>query len=126
MRKFRAAVLPLFLLAGVCSLAYFSLRIDAIAKFDFIWDVLLGAVLGGALALLPALSGFGARRNAYTGMYWVCGFTALLLIFYQYMNSVTGAQVDSLTFLLDPGPRMRVAEGVMLGFCSVVAGRGKV
>ena len=126
MRKFRAAAMPLLVLAGICGLAYGTLSVDAIARFDFIWDALLGAALGAGLALLPAFSGFGARRNALTAMYWLCGFAALLLIFYQYMASVTGLTIDGLLFLSNPGPRMRVAEGAMLGYCSVVAGRGKV
>ncbi|MCL1963941.1 MAG: hypothetical protein FWF69_02635 [Firmicutes bacterium] len=126
MRKFRAAAMPLVVLAAICSLAYFSLQVGAIAKFDFIWDTLLGAALGVGLALLPALSGFGARRNAYTSMYWLCGFAALLLIFYQYMSTVTGMRIEGLEFLSSPGQRMLIAEATILGFCSVVAGRGKV
>ncbi len=125
MRNFRAAVIPVLLLAAACALAYFDLKFDRVAHFGFIWDVLLGAALGAALVLLPSMSGFSARKNALTSMYWVCGFTALLLVFYQYMTLVTGMRIESLAFLSNPGPRMRIVEGVLLGYCSLMAGRGK-
>ena len=126
MRNVRAAIMPLLVLALVVALSYYELKVGSIAKFDMIWDVLLGGAIGVALALLPSLSGFGAKRNALTGMYWVCGFTVLLLIFYQYMTSITGSQISGLYFLSNPAPRMCVAEGTVLGFCSMIAGRGKV
>lgn len=125
MRKVRAALLPMLLLIGLTALAWLDVRLDRVAHFGFIWDVLLGLMLGMGLCALPALSGFSARRNALTGMYWVCGFASLLLIFYQYTNLLTGVSAEPLAFLTDPGPRMRIVEGALLGFTSLMAGRGK-
>lgn len=125
MQNFQAAVAPLAALAAAVALSWFEPRVDGLAGFAFIWDVLLGAALGACLAAMPSLSGFVMRRNALTGMYWACGFVSLLLIFYQYMTTVTGMRIESLGFLAAPGPRMRIAEGVMLGYASLTAGRGK-
>lgn len=126
MRYIRAVVVPILLLAAVCMLAWLQIGVEEVAHFDFIWDVLLGAVLGAGLALLPAMAGFAVRKNALTGMLWVCGFLSLLLIFYQYMTLVTSLQVEALSILASPDTRMRVVEGVILGYCSFVAGRGKI
>ena len=126
MRNVRAVMVPVLLLAAVVALAWFDLQIPIVAHFDFIWDVLLGGALGAGLAFLPVMSGFTVRRNALTSMFWVCGFLSLLLIFYQYMTMVTGLRIEVLAFLASPGPRMRIAEGVILGYCSFIAGRGKI
>lgn len=126
MRNIRAVFVPILLLAALCALAWFDLSIPIIAEFSFIWDVILGTVLGIALAWLPTLSGFTSKRNQLTGMFWVGGFLALLLVFYQYMVLVTGLNVEALTVISSPGPRMRIVEGAFLGYCSFTAGRGKV
>ena len=126
MRKARAVVVPALLLAAVTALAWLNVSLDQVAHFAFIWDVLLGAVLGAGRALLPQMAGFGARKNALTGAFWVVGFLSLLLIFYQYMNLVTGIRVEALSLLAGPGPRMRIAEGTILGYASFIAGRGKL
>lgn len=126
MRNVRVAVLPILLMAAATALAWWRPEVHAIAHFSFIWDVLLGAVLGALLALLPQLSGFTPRRNAATGMFWVCGFVSLLLIFYQYATMLTGLSIEAISFLAMPNGRMRVIEGAFLGYCSVLAGRGKI
>lgn len=126
MRNVRAVLVPVVMLAAVVALAWLQVEVGAVAHFDFFWDVLLGVALGAALALLPQMAGFPAKRNTLTGMFWVCGFLALLLIFYQYMTLVTGMQVEALHFLAAPGARLRIVEGVMLGYCSFVAGRGRI
>lgn len=126
MRNIRIVFVPVLILAALCGLAMLEIDVTGIAQFGFIWDVLLGGVIGAALALLPAMAGFNVRRNAQTSLLWVCGFVTLLLIFYQYMTLVTGMRIEALAFLAAPGTRMRIAEGVMLGYCSFIAGRGKV
>lgn len=126
MRNFRAVFAPLLVLCAACGLAMLSVRLEAVVHFDFIWDVLLGAALGILLALLPTFAGFGGKHQAVTSMLWVCGFAALLLIFYQYASMVTGWHMDAISFLSSPGPRLRIAEGAVLGYCSLIAGRGKV
>jgi hypothetical protein len=126
MRKIRAAVVPLIALVLVCALASFDAQIESVAQFSFMWDVLLGVFVGVILALLPAMCGFSARQNALTSMFWIGGFASLLLIFCQYMSLVTGMQLKDLPFLSGAMPRARIAEGVMLGYCSLIAGRGKI
>lgn len=126
MRNIRAAIMPILLLIAICALAWLDVELPIVAHFSFIWDVLLGGALGAGLVFLPTLSGFTVRRNALTGMYWVCGFLSLLLVFYQYMTLVTGLHIDAIAFLDNPGPRMRIIEGTILGYCSFVAGRGKI
>ena len=126
MQGFRAMMVPVLLFAAFLLLGAVDLQIPAIAHFDFIWDVLLGAVLGAGLAWLPTLAGFKAKRNATTSMFWICGFASLLIIFYQYMSLVTGSAIQALAFLNVPIARLRIVEGAMLGYCSFVAGRGMV
>lgn len=126
MQKIRAAVMPVLLLVLAYGLAWYNINISEIAQFDFIWDALLGVLLGIALAMLPTMSGFKLRKNAATGMYWICGFLTLLLIFYQYMTMVTGMKLDVLAFMHPTTARVRIVEGVILGYCSLIAGRGKI
>lgn len=126
MRNLRTLFVPILMLAALCALAWFVLELPIIAHFDFIWDVLLGALLGAAFAWLPQLTGFPSRKNAQAGMLWACGFLSLLVIFYQYMTLVTGLHIDFLAFLATPGPRLRIVEGAFLGYCSFIAGRGKL
>ncbi len=126
MRNARAAIIPVLLLAALIALSCFELQFDRLANFPFIWDVLLGAAAGIGLSMLPQLSGFSQKKNAATSMYWICGFAALMVIFYQYITSVTGMGFPPVAFLSSAGPRMRIIEGVVLGYCSTVAGRGKV
>lgn len=126
MRNVRAIAMPILLLAAVCMLAWLQISVKEVSQFDFIWDVLLGVALGAGLAFLPAMAGFAVRKNALTGMFWVCGFLSMLLIFYQYMTMVTSLQVEVISFLASPGTRMRITEGVFLGYCSFIAGRGKI
>lgn len=126
MRKVQAVLVPLLILAALVALAWLQVDVPIIARFDFIWDVILGAALGLGLALLPQLSGFAPRKNALTSMFWVCGFITLLVVFYQYMSLVADLHIAALSFLSSPGPRMRLIEGALLGYCSFVAGRGKV
>lgn len=126
MRNVRAVLVPIGLLLALGALAWLVIDVPIIAHFDFIWDVLLGALLGAGLAVLPAWAGYPPKRNAQTGMFWACGFVALLLIFYQYMTQVTGLGIEALAFLSTPGTRMRIVEGAFMGYCSLIAGRGKM
>lgn len=125
MRNIRAICMPILVLAVLVALAWLQVALPAVARFDFIWDVLLGGALGAGLALMPGLAGFAQKKNAMTSMLWVCGFLSLLLVFFQYMTLVTGMQVEALSFLTAPTTRMRIVEGAVLGYCSVIAGRGK-
>ncbi len=126
MRRIRAITVPLFVLAAACALALQNLQLDSVANFSFIWDVLLGSAVGVGLALLPAMSGFPGRQNGLVPMFWVCGFISLLMIFYQYMSAITGMHIQGLAFLAVDNPRVRIVESVLLGYCSMTAGRGKI
>ena len=48
MKKLRTAAVPLLAAAVLTALALVSLSIPVIVRFDFLWDVLLGAALGAA------------------------------------------------------------------------------
>lgn len=126
MQKLRVAVVSVLVFVALGALAWLRLDVSFIAHFDFIWDVLLGLALGAAFAWMPTFTGFAVRRNAATGMFWICGFLFLLVIFYQYMTLVIGLHVEQLDFLAAPSTRMRVIEGAVLGYCSFTAGRGKI
>jgi hypothetical protein len=126
MRKIRVAAMPLLLLAALWALAGWRAELPQIAHFDFIWDVLLGGAVGAGFALLPQMASLGGKRNGLTGLFWVCGFVALVLVFYQYISLVTGVSAQGLGFLENPGTRTRMVEGAVLGYCSFVAGRGKL
>lgn len=126
MRAVRAAIVPFLLLAVLFAVGRLEPSFPQLAHFDFIWDVLVGALLGVCLCLLPALSGFPPRKNKSVGLFWIAAFAALLLIFYQYMTLITGMRLSVVAFLTGVGSRVRVIEGAVLGYCSVTAGRGKI
>ena len=123
MRKIRAIFAPVALFAVLILISSLSPNIEAIAEFEFIWDVAIGIALGAGIATLPALSAFRGVENKRLSFFWVCGFCALVLIFAQYMTTVVGFQTEGPAFIPRTNTRTRVIEGAFLGYCSLVAGR---
>ena len=126
MQKLRAIVAPAALFALLILIASFDFAIALIAEFSFIWDIAVGIMLGAGLALLPALSAHKSANDRNLAYFWICGFCSLLLIFLHYMSTVVGVQTEGAAFVPPTNTRMRVVEGALLGYCSVVAGREKV
>jgi len=122
----RAIFVPVALFALLILIASFDFTIGMIAEFAFIWDVAVGILLGVALAALPALSAFKGVGDKNLAFFWVCGFCSLLLIFVQYMSTVVGLQTEGAAFAPPTNARMRIIEGAILGYCSLVAGREKI
>ena len=126
MRKLRAILAPGALFALLILIASFDLDIGVIAEFAFIWDVTVGILLGAGLAALPALSAHKGRNDKHLAFFWICGFCALILVFVQYMSTVMGLQTEGAAFVPPTNARMRIIEGALLGYCSLVAGREKI
>lgn len=126
MRRIRAVVAPVALFALLIFIASFGPDIGAIAEFAFIWDIAIGILLGAGLAVLPALSAHKSANDKYLAFLWVGGFCSLVLIFIQYMSTVVGFQTEGAAFVPPTNAQMRIVEGALLGYCSLVAGREKV
>jgi hypothetical protein len=117
MQKIRTVIMPLLLLAAVSALSYFSWTYPGIAKFAFLWDALLGLVLGAGLAVLPQWTGVQSKPNLQSGLFWVGAFLALALLCTQYVGQVTGMVPFGLMWLTQAGTRACVSEGALMGFC---------
>lgn len=126
MRSLRAAVFPVLLMLALVFLSCLSFELPSISHFEFIWDVLIGGALGAGLAFLPTIAGFEGKRNPLGSKLWIAAFVTMLLVFYQYISLVTRIQLHLLPFLENPGARMRIVEGALLGFLSFAAGRSRV
>ena len=125
MRRIRAILAPIALFALLIFISSLNLNIGAIAEFSFIWDIALGIALGVGAAALPALSAYKGAGDKHLAFFWICGFCSLVLIFIQYMSTVMGVQTEGAAFVPPTNTRMRVVEGAILGYCSLVAGREK-
>lgn len=126
MRRMRAMLVPIALLALLVLISSQSPNIEAIAAFDFIWDVVVGIALGASIAALPSLSAFNGIEDKRLSFLWACGFCSLIIIFAQYMTTVVGLRTEGFDFIPPTSARMRVVEGAFLGYCSLVAGREKI
>ena len=125
MKKLRTAAVPLLTAAVLTALALVSLSVPVIVRFDFLWDVLLGAALGAAFYWLPALSGFPVKKNLPGKKYWICAFVMLVMMCCQYFSLASGLDFRFLSVLANPSVRVRVVEGAFFAFCAFHALRGK-
>lgn len=96
LRKLTVIVVPLLLCAIVCALLPF------LGTLGFFTWVLLGVLLGAALALLLPVSGAGRKKEPFAGMLWVPSALLALVVAYQY-TSGTGMLVIPLLQLLHTG-----------------------
>ena len=125
MKRIRSMLCPLLLAAALFALAILGVSIPAIAYFDFLWDVILGILLGGAMNLFPALCGIPAKKNALTCNYWLCFFILLVILGCQYLSLAMRVHIPFLGVLANPSTRLRIVEGTFLGYCAFAASRGK-
>ena len=94
LRKLTVLVVPLLLAWGVCAL------LPLLGGLGFFSWVLLGIVLGIALALLLPVSGAARKKEPFAGLLWVPALVLALTVIYQYLSS-TGALSLPLLALLE-------------------------
>jgi len=124
-KRIRSMLCPILLFAVVAVVAMMGLSIPAIAYFDFLWDVILGVLLGGALNLFPALCAMTPKKNALSGNYWLCFFILLVILCCQYLSLTMNLHIPVLYVLANPSTRLRIVEGAFLGYCAFAAARGR-
>ena len=124
LRKLRAMLVPLVLLLVVVLCFGWDAPLPGGASASFLWNVLLGALLGCALCLLPTLTGSGARERFAAQRWLACVLLALVLL-YQYGAAHWGVRIPFLQWMLAENARVLFAEGCVLGCALVTAIRAK-
>lgn len=121
LRKIVVILVPLLLLALVCLLTPLLTSLH-----PFLGHLLLGALLGTALALLLPLSGATRQHEPFAHLLWIPSLLTLLVLLYQYLSSI-GIRTDALEFLAVTDTRIITLEtafaAYMLTFL-IRAGRG--
>lgn len=126
MRKARMIIMPIAILGILLVLCHFEVQLDAIAAFNFIWDIMLGIALGIGIALVPSVYGYKSSQNNQPAYFWVSGFVTMVLIFCQYMSTVISINASITPFLPATNIQMRIVEGAFLGYCSFIAARDRI
>lgn len=114
------------MICGMWLLARMNVNLASVARFDFIWDVAVGAVMGVFFLLLPSAGGFPVKKSTYTAVLWLPAFLVLVVIFYQYVSMISGIEAPFLRLLHNPGTRARMVEGAAVGYCAAAGVRGKI
>ena len=113
LRKLLAALAPLLLCAFLCFL------FPLISAWGFLGFVLMGFMLGAALALVPVLLGAGRRRDAFGGMLVIPAVLLFCLLLYQYLTAMGMMNVPALAFLYTTSSQSVLVESVFFGFITV-------
>ena len=82
LRKLTVIVVPLMLAWIVCAL------LPLLGGLGFFSWVLLGVVLGVALAILLPVSGAARKREPFAGLLWIPALLLALTVAYQYLSSI--------------------------------------
>ena len=115
------AVVPLGMLLLVCLGARLAGSMDA-----FFGSLLLGALLGVALALLLPLAGATKLREPFAYLLWIPAALILAVLLYQYLASM-GMEIPVLRLLATNDSRVITVEGAFASYMiafSLRTGRG--
>lgn len=82
LRKLTVMVAPLLLALLLC------LLLPVMNGLGFWSNVLKGLLLGITLALLLPISGAGKRREPFAGLLWIPALVLVIVVVYQYLNSM--------------------------------------
>lgn len=117
-RKLVVIVVPLLLAALLCWVFPYLMTLG------FWTNVLMGAILGGALALLLPLSGASKRREPFAGLLWVPLLTLCAVVAAQYMESI-GIEVPVLGLFRTDQAQTVLVESAFIGYMAVQVIRTK-
>lgn len=118
LRKLVVIVVPLLLAALLCWL--FPLLLN----LGFWTNVLMGVILGAALALLLPLSGASKRREPFAGLMWLPLLLLCVIVAGQYMAGI-GMYVPVLDLFKTSLPQTVLVECAFIGYMAVQVIRTK-
>ena len=118
LRKLLVMAVPLLL----CLLVCLAVPLSGDAFFS---RVIIGAVLGAALAQLLPLSGAVKRREPFGVLLWVPTALLLLVVVLQYLQMNGRADVPVLALLAPGQPNVVLVECAFVGFMLVTCIRTK-
>ena len=119
LRKLTVIVVPLLLAAGVCTL------LPLLGGLGFFSWVLLGAVLGTALALLLPVSGAGRKKEPFAGLLWLPALLLALAVAYQYTSSMGIWSTPLLSMLETTQTNVILIECTFIAYMAVTCIRTK-
>ena len=114
LRRLVAALCPLLLclVAGII----FRLLDSWMDGGNFFLFVFKGLVLGCAIGLLLPIAGISTQNNGLIPWLYVAAGVLLLLLTYQYLESIRLVQLPALRALLPVNGQMVQSEGAFMGF----------
>ena len=114
LRKLTAALCPVALCAAVCTVFRW---LDGWMGSNSFWAFAIkGIVLGAALALTLPVSGVHAHTTGLTGWLFAGAAVLVLVLVYQYLESIGAAQVPLLHELLTFNGQVVLVEGAATGY----------
>ena len=120
-RKLTVLAVPLALMLAVC------LLVPVLSGLGpFFGSVVLGALLGVALALLLPLAGATRLREPFAHLLWIPAAVTLAVLISQYLSSM-GVNIPLLRLLSTLDTRIITVEGTFAAYMitfSVRTGRG--
>lgn len=112
-RKLVVVIVPLLLVALLCQV--FPL-FDSLGFFS---NVIQGALVGAALALLLPLSGAGKRKEPFGNLLWLPAFLLVLVVGYQYGAAFLGWQAPLLSLLTTRNGQVIWIECAFIGYMTI-------
>ncbi len=112
-RKLVVIFVPLALAAVLCRV------LPLLDGLGFFSNVLRGALLGGALALLLPLSGAGKRKEPFGYLLWVPALLLALAVVYQYGAATLGWRTPVLSLLSTQSGQVILVECAFVGYMTV-------
>lgn len=109
-RKLVVIIVPLLLVALLCQV--FPL-FDSLGFFS---NVIQGALVGAALALLLPLSGAGKRKEPFGNLLWLPALLLALVVGYQYGAASLGWQAPLLSLLTTRNGQVIWIECAFIGY----------
>lgn len=119
LRKLVASLCPLLLCLLTCVL--FRWLDGLLVPGDFFGFVLKGLLLGCCVALLLPLAGITTRSNGLIPWLFVAAGVLLLLVFYQYLETIHVVNWPVLKALISINGQVVLVESTLAGFLLLAA-----
>lgn len=119
LRKLTAALCPLLLCMAVC-VAYRWLD-SLLGASNFFSFLLKGVLIGGCLALILPLAGVSARTNGLAGWLFAGAGLLLMLLLYQYLETVGALHSPLLLKLITINGQVVLVESAVMGYLCATA-----
>lgn len=113
LRKLTVMVAPLLLTLLLC------LLVPALSGLGYWSNVLKGALLGTAMALLLPLAGAGKRREPFAGLLWFPALVLMAVVVYQYFHSMGQLSLPVLDMLATRDGQVVLVESALAAYMTV-------